>query len=136
MATYGLYKQIEPSSITSSLDSLEKEINATKSDLSALKNGLTDTVWKASAKDNLFKAFTTIDTEVYKEITTAITNLRSIAKYVSNYKAAESSALTYKGYINSATEKTSASTIAGWRSSLSAYEKTMTECENSINQLK
>lgn len=136
MATYGLYKQIEPSSITSALDSLEKEINATKTDLSALKNGLTDTVWKASAKDNLFKAFTTIDTEVYKEITTAITNLRSIAKYVSDYKAAESSALTYKGYINSATEKTSASTIAGWRSSLSAYEKTMTDCENSINQLK
>ena len=132
MANYGLYKNITPSSITSAVSSLKSQLSPTKQQLADIKTGLPDTVWKAGAKQTLFTAFDKIDSEVYKEINDNLDNLSAIATLIGEYKTAETNANTMKSNISNATEKTSQSTIDGWRRSLASYEQTMTEKEASI----
>jgi len=136
MANYGLYSKIEPSNITSALESLEKDVNSTKTDLNTLKTGLTDSVWKANSKNTLISAFDKINGEVCDDINKYISNLKTIASYITNYKSAEASANEYQEKISKATEKTPQSTISEWNRLKAECEKTMTECENKINSLK
>ena len=135
MANYNLYKGISTGSITSATSSLRSKINTAKTNLSTFQSSLTDGVWKAGAKQTLFTAFDTINNQVCKQILDKLDTADTIAGEIDKYNAARDSANTYAGYINSATEETSASDIASWRSSLDAAEKTMEECERTINGL-
>jgi hypothetical protein len=132
MANYGLYKNINPSSITSAVSSLKSQLSPTKQQLADIKSGLSDGVWKVNAKNTLFTALDKINSEVYKEIYDNLDNLSTIANLISEYKTAETNANTYKEYLASATNKTPQSTIDGWRRSLASYEQTMDSKEASI----
>ena len=132
MANYGLYKNINPSSITSAVSSLKSQLSPTKQQLTEIKIGLTDGVWKVNAKATFFTALDKINSEVYKEIDDNLNNLSEIATLIGEYKTAETNANTMKNNISNATEKTPQSTINGWRQSLANYERTMTEKEASI----
>lgn len=135
MANYGLYKNIEPSSIVSATSSLRKKVNTTVSNVTSLKGSLTDSVWKAGAKQTLFTAFDKINDEVAKQLLDKLSNADTIADAIAKYKAAEHNALEYAKALEFATEKTPASEISSWREGLRESEDTMNESERTVNGL-
>jgi len=97
MAVYGKYKSIEPSSITSAVSSLSKDLSTSKAELSALNSSVQDEgSWKASAKSSLTKAFGKIESEVYGDIEKNLSTLTEVAGLIKEYKDAEKKALDYK----------------------------------------
>ena len=136
MANYDLYKNIDPGSITSATSSLRQKITTNQTKLQSFDASLTDSMWKATCKATLKEAFGKIDGEVYPEILSALDNLDNAAGLVQQYNDAKEAALTYKGYIQNATEDTPESDLNSWRLNLEAKEKIMEDCEQKINALK
>ena len=114
-------------------DIFKKNINSFK--LETFKTSLSDDVWKAGAKETLFTAFTTLDSEVYQEILSKLETAYSIADKVDEYNTARDKANAYRDNLNSATDKTPQSSISSWQSGLAAEERKMEQCESAINGL-
>ena len=135
MANYNLYKNVKPDSMRSAASSLRQKLNTAKSKLETFKTSLSDDVWKAGAKETLFTAFTTLDSEVYQEILSKLDTADSIADQVDAYNTARDNANTYRDNLNSATDKTPQSSITSWQNGLAAEERKMEQCESTINGL-
>lgn len=133
MAKYGLYKNIETSTIRSEVSKIQSSLKNTKQDLEKINNSLTDSEWKANAKQTLLKAFSTINGEVYSDIDSSLSNLLDIASLIDEYKRAEDQAKGYISKLDSATEETSQSLKSTWETKLSECESKMDECVNSIS---
>ena len=136
MANYDLYKNIDPGSITSATSSLRQKLQTNQTKLQSFDSSLTDSMWKAACKATLKEAFGKIDGEVYSDLMAGLNNLDTAAGLIQQYNDAKNDALTYKGYINNATDETSESEINSWRLKLEAKEKIMEECESKVNALK
>ena len=108
---YNHYKGVEPDSITSATSSLRQKVESSRSKLNTFKTSLTDSVWKASAKETLFKAFETLDGEVYKDILDKLSKADEIAGYISKYNDAKSRAEGYLNNLNNSTKDTPQSSI-------------------------
>ena len=132
---YSHYTGVEPGSIKSATASLRSKVKTAQGKLSTFKSSLGEDVWKATAKETLFKAFTTLDTEVYKEILDKLDKADEIADYITKYNSAKKSAEGYKSNLSNATDKTPQSSINSWQQGLTAEENTMKDCVSSINGL-
>lgn len=132
MAKYGLYKNIEPSSITSAVESLKTDLKKSKQELTTLNNSLSDDIWKCSAKGTLKKAFNTIDSEVYTEIDNNLNNLSEIASLISKYKKAEQNAEDCKNSRKGLDPEKDAGEIARLDNRILEYEKEMDSCVSAI----
>lgn len=132
---YSHYSNVDPGSITSATASLRSKVRTAQSKLSSFKSSLSDGVWKANAKETLFTAFNTLDTEVYKEILDKLSKADEVASNISKYKTAKSNAEIYLSNLRNSNQNTPQSSINSWRSSLQAEEQKMKDCVATINSL-
>ena len=132
---YNHYSNVEPGSITSATSSLRSKVRTAQQKLSSFKTSLSDSVWKANAKETLFTAFNTLDTEVYKEILDKLSKADEVASYISKYKTAKSNAEIYQSNLRNSNKNTPQSSIDSWRNSMAKEEQTMRDCISSINSL-
>lgn len=136
MANYNLFKNIDTGAITSATSSLRQKVTSSQTKLNALDGSLSDGIWKAPSKATLKDAFGRINSEVYTEILASLDALDSAAGIIAKYNDAKSAAETLKGYINNATDETSAASLSSWKSELSIKEGIMEDCEKQIAGLK
>jgi len=132
---YDHYKGVEPGSITSATSSLRQKVESARSKLGSFKTSLSDSVWKANAKQTLFKAFDTLDTDVYEEILDKLSKVDEIAAEITKYNSAKGRAEGYLDSLNKSNKNTPQSSINTWRQNLSTEEGTMRECVSNINNL-
>jgi hypothetical protein len=132
---YNHYKGVDPDSITSAAESLKKKVESSRSKLNSFKTSLSDSVWKASAKETLFKAFETLDSEVYEDILNKLGKAEEVAGYITKYNNAKSKAEGYLDNLNNSTKDTPQSSIDTWRSNLTDQEDLMRQYVSSINNL-
>ena len=134
-ANYSLYDNIDPGSLSDAASSLSKALTPTRTELSTFKGSLNDSIWKADAKATLTDALGKIDTEVYTPLLADLGKAVSIAGLITTYREARETARANIGYLESATEKTPQSSIDGWEKAKANAEKTMIDCESSIDGL-
>ncbi|MBQ4030646.1 MAG: hypothetical protein II625_02715 [Bacilli bacterium] len=132
---YNHYNGVDPGSITSATQSLRSKVKTAQTKLSSFKSSLSDGVWKANAKETLFTAFETLDTEVYKEILDKLSKADEVASNISKYNTAKSNAEIYLSNIRGANKDTPQSTVDSWRSSQQAEEQKMRDAIATINGL-
>ena len=86
--TKNKYENVEPSSITSAVSSIEQNVSSNNGKLTSLESGLlsNEEIWKASAKTPLQTAFTKLTGEVTTEITEALEKAKTVATNVEEYK--------------------------------------------------
>ncbi len=135
MANYNLYKNIDPSSLSSAASSAKQKLSTHKTKLTTYNSSLNDSIWKAPAKATIKEAFGKIDSEVYTDLDTNLGKLTQIASQIEKYNTARDKALAYKGYLDSATKDTPSSSIDSWKRGLSEQEGIMDSCEQAINNL-
>lgn len=132
MANYNLYKNISPGSITAATASLRQSLNPAKTKLGTFQTSLNDKIWKAKSKETLLTAFKTINSDVYTEVETALSNLDTAAGYISTYIAARNQALQIKSQISSAPADSDKSALY---SALEVQEGIMDDSESNVNSL-
>ena len=126
MAVYGKYKSIEPSSITSAVSSLSKDLASSKAELSSLNSSVQDEgSWKASAKSSLTTAFGKIEGEVYGDIEKNLSALTEVAGLIKEYKDAEKKALDYKDQLKGLDSEKDASKISSLNAKIKEQEQIM-----------
>ena len=136
MANYNLFKNIDPSSITSATSSIRQKITTSKTKLSSFSSSLSDGIWKAPSKATLKDAFTRIDSEVYTDIINSLDALDQAAGIIAKYNDAKTAAETYRGYIDGDDKEKPSPNLSQWKSNLSIKEGIMEECERQINGIK
>ena len=131
MANYNLYDDIDTGAISSAITSLNTKLQKVSTNVTTTQSAFTDSVWKATAKQTLFTAFNTINTEVIQDIKDYLSDLESIVGYIGDYRTARSNAKTASSNI-----VPNGKDNTYWNGVLSSAETAMDTAEKNINALK
>lgn len=133
MANYGLYKNIDPATLSSDAAAILENISRSGKSINDLNNSLSDSIWKCGAKSTLKEGLSKISGVVLTDITTSINNLVTVAGYISSYKEAEQQALNIKSSLaNTPNTPENAGTISALQSDLSIAETNMNTYEGKV----
>lgn len=133
MANYNLYNGINTNEIKTKAKDLKDQVDRAKGNLSSFESSLSDSIWKASSKDTLKKAFKTLNEDVTKEITDALNTAITVAGYIDDYNEAKKNAEDYISKLKSADSEKDAASIPGWESALAEAEANMDTAESNVN---
>lgn len=137
MADYNKFKNINTGSLRSAASELKSKISSSKSKLSSFQGSLSDSIWKANAKNTLFTAFDTINGEVVSEIEKSLESANTIAGYIDDYNDAKAKAEAAKSDLDyeksKPEEERSSSTISNLESKIRSAEADMETAVNNVN---
>lgn len=136
MANYGLYKNIDPDTLSSAASSIKEDASSRVKAITNLNNSLSDGIWKCNAKNTLKEGLNKINGEVMSDINSSLTDLVTVAGYIKSYKSAEQKANGIKNTLASTpnTEE-NASTISSLKSNLTIAEGEMEKCESQVREM-
>lgn len=133
MANYGLYTNINTTSLKKEASYLKSLLQQSEKDLLDYRDNINTISWKCSSKEVLINSYSKIDTDLIIKILKKLDNIENIAKYVDIYKSNEAAAKNNKSKLQ--TPNLSSSSISNLNKAIYEQESQMTKCESAINDL-